>query len=94
MKKYLLIPFLVFFMAGFAQAEDSWLPSLQTETPEQGFDLAVKMARMGVKTTQPSMEVLKKGRKEYADDAESLMMASQVIAIHFSTVAAANNYWK
>jgi len=94
MKKYLLIPLLFLFFAGMAHANDSWLPTLATDTPEQGFELAVKMARMGVKTTQPDMEVLKKGRKDYADDAEDLIAASQVVAIHFATVAAANNYWK
>ncbi|WP_461177968.1 hexameric tyrosine-coordinated heme protein [Virgibacillus ainsalahensis] len=27
-------------------------------------------------------------------DADSLTFTSQVIAVHFQTVAAANNYWK
>lgn len=72
----------------------SWLPSLQTATPEAGFQLAVKLSRMGVKTTQPDMSVLKAGRAEYAKDPEALMQASQVIALHFATIAAANNYWK
>ena len=33
---------------------DTWLPSLITATPQAGFDLAVKMSRVGVKVTQPS----------------------------------------
>ena len=68
--------------------------SLITETPQQGFDLAVKLARIGVKTTQPNKEVLFKLREVYANDADSLIACSQVIAIHFQTVAAANNYWR
>nr|WP_235606762.1 hexameric tyrosine-coordinated heme protein [Syntrophotalea acetylenivorans] len=68
--------------------------SLITETPQQGFDLAVKLARIGVKTTQPDKEVLFKLREIYANDADSLIACSQVIAIHFQTVAAANNYWR
>jgi Hexameric tyrosine-coordinated heme protein (HTHP) len=68
--------------------------SLITETPQQGFDLAVKLARIGVKTTQPDKEVLFKLREVYANDADSLIACSQVIAIHFQTVAAANNYWR
>jgi hypothetical protein len=68
--------------------------SLITETPQQGFDLAVKLARIGVKTTQPNKEVLFKLREIYANDADSLIACSQVIAIHFQTVAAANNYWR
>lgn len=73
---------------------DQWLTSLITDTPEDGFALAVKMSRMGVKTTQPDVEVLHKLRPIYANDADSLTAASQVVAINFQTVAAANNYWR
>jgi len=27
----------------------SWLPTLKTETPEEGYELAIKLARMAVK---------------------------------------------
>lgn len=73
---------------------ESWLPSLITKTPEDGFQLAVKLSRMGVKTTQPDTEVLHRLRPEYAENADSLTAASQVVAVHFQTVAAANNYWR
>ena len=49
---------------------------------------------MGVKTTQPDAAVLHTLREHYARDADSLIAASQVIAIHFQTIAAANNYWR
>ncbi len=73
---------------------DLWLPTLKTDNPQQGFDLAIKLSRMGVKTTQPDVEVLKKLRPDYANDAMGLTAASQVVAINFQTVAAANDYWK
>ncbi len=73
---------------------EEWLPSLLTDTPEEGFALAVKLSRMGVKTTQPDVEVLHKLRPIYANDADSLTAASQVVAINFQTVAAANGYWR
>ena len=73
---------------------DSWLPTLITATPEEGFNLATKMARIGVKVTQPSAEMRDKLRPEYAEDASALIASSQVIAINFQTVAAANGYWK
>ena len=73
---------------------EQWLTSLITDTPEEGFALAVKLSRMGVKTTQPDVEVLHKLRPIYANDADSLTAASQVIAINFQTVAAANGYWR
>ena len=71
-----------------------WLESLLTKTPQEGFELAIKLSRMGVKSTQPDMEVLKKLRPVYANDASGLTAASQVIALNFQTISAANNYWK
>ena len=71
-----------------------WLPSLKTKTPQEGFELAITLARKGVGYTQPSAEVREKLRSEYAENPDSLTMASQVIAIQFQTVAAANDYWK
>ena len=73
---------------------ETWLPSLRTATPQEGFDLATKLARIGVKVTQPSAEVRDKVRAAYEQDAGHLIASSQVIAIHFQTVAAANNYWR
>jgi hypothetical protein len=68
--------------------------SLITATPEEGFQLAIVLARKGVTETQPDVEVLKKLRPAYAHDPDSLIAASQVVAIHFQTIAAANNYWR
>ena len=73
---------------------DLWLPTLITDTPQAGFELAVTLSRRGVKTTHPDPEVRKKLRPEYANDAAGLTAASQVIAINFQTIAAANNYWR
>lgn len=73
---------------------DSWLPTLMTATPQEGFELATKLARLGVKLTQPSAEIRDKLRPEYGQDAGQLIASSQVIAIHFQTVAAANKYWR
>lgn len=73
---------------------DKWLTSLQTETPQEGYDLAIKLSRMGIKYTQPSDEVRKKLRPVYAENAENLIASSQVIATNFQTVSTANNYWK
>lgn len=75
-------------------AEQPWLPTLITATPQQGFELAVRLSRTGVRLTQPDVSVLREQRAEYAHDADSLIAASQVIAIHFQTIAAANDYWR
>ena len=71
-----------------------WLPTLHTATPQEGFELATKLARVGVKLTQPSAEIRDKLRAAYDHDSSQLIASSQVIAIHFQTVAAANNYWR
>ncbi len=77
-----------------AQEDETWLPSLVTETPQAGFDLAVSMARRAVKTTQPDVETLMQLRPAYSHDADSLIGVSGVVAAYFATIAAANDYWK
>ena len=72
---------------------DLWLSTLKTATPQEGYELAIKLSRMGIKYTQPSDEVRQKLRDDYANNADSLTAVSQVVATNFQTVAAANNYW-
>jgi len=74
--------------------EQGGLTTLKTETPQEGFELALKLSRMAVKATQPDSDVLKTLRNHYANNADSLTAVSHVVAVHFQTIAAANNYWK
>lgn len=71
-----------------------WLPTLETETPQAGFALAVALSRRAVKTTQPDVEVLRMGRQSYARDADSLIDVSRTVAIWFATIAEANHHWR
>ncbi len=73
---------------------DIWLESLITDTPQEGFELAIMLSRRGVKYTQPDASVLKSLRPEYATSADALTAASHVIALNFQTIAAANKYWR
>ena len=73
---------------------ESWLTTLKTDTPQDGFELALKLSRKAVGYTQPDADVRTRLRPEYAENADSLTMASQVVAINFQTVAAANDYWR
>ncbi|MFB4352491.1 hexameric tyrosine-coordinated heme protein [Microbacterium sp. LS_15] len=73
---------------------DSWLPSLLTPTPEDGYALAVRLSRTAVKLTQPSAEVRERVRAVYAEDFGALIAISQVVATNFQTVATANGYWR
>lgn len=75
------------------QTQDGDL-TLITESPEEGFELALKLARKGVTSTQPDKEVLFMFRDVYSKDPNALIASSQVVAIHFQTIAAANNYWR
>lgn len=76
------------------QPQAGFPASLQTQTVEEGFDLAIKLSRLAVKRTQPDMKMLKKLRPKYANDAFSLIAVSEVVAINFQTIAAANQYWR
>jgi len=75
------------------ESEETHL-SLITDTPEEGFQVAIQLARKGVTSTQPNKEVLFMLRDVYSKDPDALIASSQVIAIHYQTVAAANNYWR
>ncbi len=68
--------------------------SLLTCSPEEGRQLAVKMARLIIKVTQPDAEVREKLRPAYAESPEMLIAIGQVVATEFATIAAANNYWR
>lgn len=73
---------------------DTWLSSLETDSPQAGYELAIKLSRMGVKYTQPCDDTRQKLRPVYGENADSLIASSHVIATHYQTVAAANNYWR
>lgn len=73
---------------------EGWLPSLLTDTPQDGYDLAVKMSRVAVKITQQDPKIREELRQVYEKDANALIAVSAVVATHFQTVASANNYWR
>jgi hypothetical protein len=68
--------------------------TLITKTPEEGRALALAIARHTIHNIQPDIDVLKEGRVKYGGTPDSLIAASQVVAIEFQTIAAANNYWR
>ncbi|WP_111719802.1 hexameric tyrosine-coordinated heme protein [Homoserinimonas sp. OAct 916] len=68
--------------------------TLITATAEEGRELAITMARHSIHKIQPDAEVLAADRHVYATNPDSLIATSQVIALEFQTIAAANNYWR
>ncbi|SRR5690606_15956475 len=84
---------------GDAGAQDKAPPkdtglTLVTATPEEGFALAVKLSQKAVATTQKNADIRKALRPAYAHDPNSLIAISHVVATHFQTIAAANDYWR
>ena len=67
--------------------------SLLTKTPEEGRQLAVKMARLVIKITQPDAATRERLRPMYADDPAMLIAIGHPVAVEFATIAAANKYW-
>ncbi|WP_397449355.1 hexameric tyrosine-coordinated heme protein [Pseudomonas sp. NA-150] len=68
--------------------------TLITATPEEGRYLAMKMARLVIKATQPDDGVRNTLRGVYANDAAMLLQVGQTVAMEFAVVAAANDYWR
>lgn len=73
---------------------DDLIPTLMTDTPAQGRELAIMIARKTIATMQPDAEVRSALRPGYAGDASKLMEAGHIVAIEFATIAAANDYWR
>ena len=98
LKISVLLSFLIVFLlqiAGAAEAEDGkdYMPSLITETPLEGRMLAIKIVRKTIGTIQTNPTIKQEVRKKYQDDPQLLMMAAELVAIEFKTIAIANNYW-
>ena len=74
--------------------KEIWLETLITKTPQEGRELAIKMARKSIAAIQTDSEIRKKLRTNYATDTAQLIASANVIAIEFQTIALANNYWK
>ena len=68
--------------------------TLITATPEEGRALAIKLARLVIKATQPDDAVRGKLRPVYAEDPALLMAAGHTVTVEFATIAAANHYWR
>jgi len=68
--------------------------TLIAASPEEARQLAVKLARLMIKLTQPDEHKRGTLRDLYANDASMLIAIGQVVATEFATIAAANNYGK
>lgn len=76
------------------QNSELYLESLLTTTPQEGRELAIKLARKSITAIQTDPEMRKTLRANYAQDTAQLIASAHVIAVEFQTIAMANNYWK
>ena len=72
---------------------DDLIPTLITDTPAQGRELAIMIARKTIATIQPDADIRTELRPDYDHDSAKLMQAGHIVAIEFQTIAAANKYW-
>src|SRR5690625_7565000 len=61
--------------------------NLITANADEGFALAVTLARRAVTTNQPDEEVRFDQGPEYSTDADSLIAVSHTVAVYFAPVA-------
>lgn len=81
-------------LATAADTRDSEALTLITASPDEGFALAITLARRSVTTIQTEKKVLQAERPVYSGSAEDLIAASHVVAVLFDTIAQANDYWR
>ena len=53
----------------------------------------MSMLTPSFRAPQADMDILKNLRPEYANNADSLIAVSHVVAVHFSIIEGANHYW-
>ena len=71
-----------------------WLPTLNTNTPQEGFELAVKLSRLAMMIAQSYDDDSQPTCPTQRDGASQLVGAAHVIALNFQTIAAANDWWR
>jgi hexameric tyrosine-coordinated heme protein (HTHP) len=74
--------------------DDIWLPSLETRSPQEGIELAVKLSRLGMMLSQSSNDMRKESRAAQKSSRAQCIAAAHVIALNFQTIAAANDWWR
>lgn len=77
-----------------APAADDYVPSLITETPLQGRQLAITLVRKTIGSIQKDGDAKRRVREQYEEDPMMLMRAAELVALEFQVIAEANDYWR
>ncbi len=74
--------------------DELWLPTLKTDTPQDGIELAVKLSDLGFMVSQRSEDNRPTLHATHEYTHSQLIAAAHVIALNFQTIAAANDWWR
>jgi|SRR5690606_19671592 len=77
-----------------AQAADDYVPSLITDTPLEGRQLAITLVRKTIGSIQKDADAKRRVRERYEEDPMMLMRAAELVALEFQVIAEANDYWR
>jgi len=75
-------------------AGEDYMPSLITQTPLEGRQLAMTIVRKTIGAIQRDPKIKQQVRAVYADDPALLMQAAELVNKEFRIIAEANNYWR
>jgi hypothetical protein len=84
----------VFVCGQLGRMDELWLPTLRTDTPQQGIELAVKLSRLGMMLSQVSEEISQASWSSKNFTPAESIAAAHVIAVNFQTIAIANEWWR
>lgn len=73
---------------------DDYVPSLITDTPLQGRQLAITLVRKTIGSIQKDGDAKRRVREQYEEDPMMLMRAAELVALEFQVIAQANDYWR
>jgi hypothetical protein len=76
------------------EKDDLWLPTLTTNTPQEGVELAVKLSDLGFMASQRSEDTRPSRLTSREYTCSQLIAAAHVIALNFQTIATANDWWR
>jgi Hexameric tyrosine-coordinated heme protein (HTHP) len=74
--------------------DEIWLATLNTNTPQEGFELAVKLSRLAVMVARSYDDDSQRTGPMERDGTSQLVGAAHVIALNFQIIAAANDWWR
>ncbi|MEN1924959.1 hexameric tyrosine-coordinated heme protein [Luteimonas qiangzhengi] len=74
--------------------QEDYVPSLITDTPLQGRQLAITLVRKTIGSIQRDDDAKRRVREKYEEDPEMLMQAAAMVTAEFRIIAEANNYWR